>query len=98
MGLKNYCSIEAEQVKESDRDPMVLFVNYKSVLKEKNTYIAEMVKLEIGCRSLVEPSDKIHLRSMIASENPTENYSEKEFPVRVAAPGRAFLEKVFLLH
>jgi hypothetical protein len=98
MGLKNYCSIEAEQVKESDRDPMVLFVNYKSVLKEKNTYIAEKVKLEISCRSLVEPSDKIHLRSMIASENPTENYSEKEFSVRVAAPGRTFLEKVFLLH
>lgn len=61
-------------------------------------YIAERVKIEISCRSLMEPSEKIEIRSMIEDAYPEEDFSLSTFTVPTAIPGRTFLEKVFLLH
>lgn len=98
MGLSNHVSVEAESTEVSDRDPMVLFVNYKSVLKEKKEYIYEKVKLEISCRSMLEPSEMLQMRSMIADSYSKEPFAEDTFGVNTADPRRTFLEKVFLLH
>lgn len=37
-----------EQV-EQDKDPVELFVEYKSILPEKNLYISKRIKIEISC-------------------------------------------------
>ena len=49
----------------SDLDPVVLFVEYDTILTQKVNYIPERVKIEISCRSLIEPFEKVALRSMI---------------------------------
>lgn len=61
-------------------------------------YIPERVKIEISCRSLMEPSDNIEMRSMIEDAYPDEDFSFPKFVVPTVVPGRTFLEKVFLLH
>ena len=82
----------------SDLDPVVLFVEYNSVLQTKMQYIPERVKVEISCRSLMEPSEQIEMRSMIEDAYPDEDFSLPIFTVPTVVPGRTFLEKVFLLH
>ena len=97
-GLGKHIKVESEETKVSDKDPMVLYINYKSILKEKRDYIYEKVKLEISCRSMIEPSEKLRMRSMIADSYPEEPFAESGFEVNTADPRRTFLEKVFLLH
>ena len=98
LGLEKHIKVEAEETSVSDKDPMVLYINYKSVLPEKEDYILEKVKLEVSCRSLMEPSESLRMRSMIADSMPDESFAEEEFDVNTADPRRTFLEKVFLLH
>lgn len=98
LGLEKHINVEAEETSVSDKDPMVLYINYKSVLPKKEDYIFYKVKLEISCRSLTEPSESLRMRSMIADSMPDESFAEEEFDVNTADPRRTFLEKVFLLH
>ena len=69
-----------------------------SILQNKIQYIPERVKIEISCRSLMEPSERIEIRSMIEDAYPDEEFSLSAFAVPTVVPGRTFLEKVFLLH
>ncbi|MEY8476631.1 nucleotidyl transferase AbiEii/AbiGii toxin family protein [Parabacteroides johnsonii] len=59
-------------------------------------YIPEGVKIEISCRSLIEPSEKIEIHSMIEDAYPDEDFSLSTFAVPTVVPGRTFLEKVFV--
>ena len=71
---------------------------YNSVLQTKMQYIPERVKVEISCRSLMEPSEDVKMRSMVEEAYPGEEFSLPIFTVPTVVPGRTFLEKVFLLH
>jgi len=42
----------------TDRDPVVINVEYKSILQETNPYITPKVKIEISCLSMDEPFEK----------------------------------------
>ena len=97
-GMSEYCSIVVPETSVSDLDPVTLFVEYESVLQNKLQYIPERVKLEVSCRSLMEPSERVNIRSMIEEAYPEEEFSWPEFEVPTVIPGRTFLEKVFLLH
>lgn len=44
------------------------------------------------------PSERIEIRSMIEDAYPDEEFPLSAFAVPTVAPGRTFLEKVFLLH
>lgn len=96
--LSDSCKIVIPETSVSDLDPVVLFVEYDSILSNKMQYIPERVKIEISCRSLMEPSDNIEMRSMIEDTYPDEDFSFPKFVVPTVVPGRTFLEKVFLLH
>ena len=98
LGLSGHFALDNPPTKESDKDPVEFFVEYKSVLPQKNPYIAERVKIEISCRSLTEPFELVAMRSMIEDAYPEESFSEPPFEVPTVLPGRTFLEKVFLLH
>ena len=98
FGLSESCKVIVPETSVSDLDPVVLFVEYNSVLQTKMQYIPERVKIEISCRSLMEPSEDVEMRSMIEEAYPGEEFSLPIFTVPTVVPGRTFLEKVFLLH
>ena len=98
LGVADQINVVVPPVKESDKDPVELFIEYKSVLPSINPYINKRVKLEISCRSMREPFKEIPMRSMIAEEYADESLAEAPFLVPTVLPGRTFLEKVFLLH
>ncbi len=92
------CKVMVPETSVSDLDPVVLYVEYNSVLQTKMQYIPERVKVEISCRSLMEPSEEVEMRSMIEDAYPDEDFSLPIFAVPTVVPGRTFLEKIFLLH
>lgn len=98
LGLSESCRIIVPETPVSDLDPVVLYIEYNSVLQTKMQYIPERVKIEISCRSLMEPFEKIEMRSMIEEAYPDEAFVLPPFAVPTVVPGRTFLEKVFLLH
>lgn len=98
FGLLDCCKVIVPETSVSDLDPVVLFIEYNSVLQTKMQYIPERVKIEISCRSLMEPSEEVEMRSMIEDAYPDEEFSLPIFTVPTVVPGRTFLEKVFLLH
>lgn len=97
-GVLDECKVIVPETPVSDLDPVVLFVEYNTVLNQTVTYIPERVKIEISCRSLIEPFEKIAMRSMIEDAYPDENFAMPKVDVPTVLPGRTFLEKIFLLH
>ena len=93
--LSESCKVIVPETSVSDLDPVVLFVEYNSVLQTKMQYIPERVKVEISCRSLMEPSEDVKMRSMVEEAYPGEEFSLPIFTVPTVVPGRTFLEKVF---
>lgn len=98
MRLSGHFELVIPETKESDKDPVEFFVEYRSILPEKNSYISEKVKIEISCRSLTEPFESVSMRSMIEDAYPDEIFTEFPFYVPTVIPGKTFLEKIFLLH
>ena len=98
FGLSNHCKVIVPKTSVSDLDPAVVYIEYDSILQNKMQYIAERVKIEISCRSLMEPSEKIEIRSMIEDAYPEEDFALPTFAIPTVIPGRTFLEKIFLLH
>lgn len=90
--LSESCKVIVPETSVSDLDPVVLFVEYNSVLQTKMQYIPERVKVEISCRSLMEPSEDVEMRSMIEEAYPGEEFSLPIFTVPTVVPGRTFLE------
>ena len=98
FGLLECCKVIVPETSVSDLDPVVLFIEYNSVLQTKMQYIPERIKIEISCRSLMEPSENVEMRSMIEDAYPDEEFSLPMSTVPTVVPGRTFLEKTFLLH
>ncbi len=98
LGLYGHFKLENPPTEETNKDPVEFFVEYRSILPEKNPYISERVKVEISCRSLTEPFESVSMRSMIEDEYPDESFSQSAFLVPTVLPGKTFLEKIFLLH
>lgn len=98
LGVKDHFRITIPPTTESDKDPVEFFVEYDSCLADKDLYIPERVKIEVSCRSLLEPFEQVPMRSMIEEAYPDESFSSPKFDVPTVLPGRTFLEKVFLLH
>lgn len=82
---------------DGDKDPTVLLVKYKSALNNTLQYVQPMVKLEISCLSMSEPTEGRLITSIIAQQFPQlENHDAIEMATVV--PTRTFLEKAFLLN
>lgn len=97
-GILEECKVVVPETPVSDLDPVVLFVEYNTILTQKVEYIPERVKIEISCRSLIEPFEKVAMRSMIEDAYPEEDFCLAKVDVPTVLPGRTFLEKIFLLH
>ncbi len=92
-------SIVVEDIKPTmpDKDPQTLYLHYAS-LYDSNPYLANVVKIEFGVRSLEEPSEVVSISSLLNEYFPNRSYEETPFPVKTVVPKKTFLEKVLLLH
>lgn len=79
-------------------DPNTLEIYYESVVPITNEYIQQRVLLEMGARSLTEPSEHKPVQSFIDEQYPNLDFTDPAFAVQVVVPTRTFIEKTFLLH
>ena len=97
--LQNLCSIESQPDGEGDKtypEPRKIFIRYQSLF-DTLPYVRAEIVLEIGARSLIEPTAKSKVKSMISENLPIET-SLVNSQIITAVPEKTFIEKAFLLH
>ena len=100
-GLKDQLSITVEPDGEGDStypEPRHIYIQYQSVLPVFIDYIKPTITLEVGARSLMEPSVEIPVKTIIQEALPQINTDVVSVSVTTAAPQKTFLEKAFLLY
>jgi len=100
-GLQDYLSINVEPDGEGDStypEPRHIYIHYQSVLPVFIDYVRPMIVLEVGARSLMEPTVDLQAKTIIAETLPQINTDIVQVNVTTAAPQKTFLEKAFLLH
>ncbi len=80
----------------SDQDPRIIEIYYPSIISE-NDYLNPRIQIELGCRSLMEPSSLRSFGSLVDEFYPTQAFANPFIQVPTVEPIRTFLEKVFLL-
>ncbi len=98
-GLQNLCSIVPQPNGEGDKtypEPRKIFIRYQSLF-DTLPYIKTEIVLEIGARSLIEPTAKKEVKSIISQNLPIET-SLVNLQIITAVPEKTFIEKLFLLH
>lgn len=106
FGLDDWCSVEAQPNGTGDGtypEPLQIYVSYKTLFPENfsnlNTaYVKPIVMLEIGSRSLIEPTGMAKVKSIVAQTFPTIDTDMITVDIKTAMPQKTFLEKAFLLH
>ncbi len=99
-GIDEYCDVIPEPNGEGDStypEPRKIHIAYNSVFDAGDGYLRPEVLLEVGARSLFEPTSKAMVQSMI-SENSDIKTNITDAPIICAVPQKTFLEKAFLLH
>ena len=97
--LQNLCSIEPQPDGEGDKtypEPRKIFIRYQSLFSSI-PYIKTEIVLEIGARSLIEPTEKSEIKSLISDNLPFET-SLINSQIITAVQEKTFIEKLFLLH
>lgn len=101
FGLQDFLSITVEPDGEGDStypEPRHIYIHYQSVLPVFIDYVRPMIVLEVGARSLMEPTVELQVKTIIAETLPQINTDVVQVNVTTAAPQKTFLEKAFLLH
>lgn len=101
-GLSDFITIKAEPDGEGDTtypEPRQIHIIYKSVLlSDINPYLRDEVLLEVGARSLFEPTAKAGVESFVTAIFPHLTSNDNTIQVAAAVAEKTFLEKAFLLH
>lgn len=96
LGVTKY-KLSLKELKDTTADPQVVELSFDSLFGEMR-YIKGIVLIEIGARSLIEPSQNKVIKSLISEQYPNATFAEKDFNIPTVLPTRTFLEKAFLLH
>ncbi len=91
------CRLNAQPIKDSDKDPQVIEIYYKSVFG-KSDYLPQRVLIEVSSRSLMEPTENRQINSILSTIFPNQKFATEPFIISTVLPQRTFLEKIFLLH
>ena len=91
------CKLNAQPIKDSDKDPQVIEIHYNSVF-DKSDYLPQRVLIEVSSRSLMEPSENREINSILSATFPNQEFATEPFSISTVLPKRTFLEKIFLLH
>ena len=100
FGLQKYCTIVAQPNGEGDNtypEPRKIEVFYKSLFANIG-YLQPKVVLEVGTRSLFEPTEPTQVKSLITSTFQQIETDIVSVVITTASPAKTFLEKAFLLH
>lgn len=100
FGLQKYCTIVAQPNGEGDNtypEPRKIEVFYKSLFANIG-YLQPKVVLEVGTRSLFEPTEPTQVKSLITSTFQQIETDIVSVIITTASPAKTFLEKAFLLH
>jgi predicted nucleotidyltransferase component of viral defense system len=82
---------------EEDSDQLTLLFGYPSVFPATETYMRQVVKIEMGARSDTEPCETAWIQPYVAEAFP-ELAGISSFSLRTVAARRTFWEKAMLLH
>ena len=99
-GMEKWLQVDADPDGEGDGtypEPRVIHIRYKSIFDEDLPYLHSEVKLEVGARSLLEPTAKAAVTSVIEDVLPIST-TIKQVMIPTALAEKTFLEKAFLLH
>jgi len=96
-GTITECKLFAQPVNDSDKDPQVIEIHYNSVV-DISEYLPQRVLVEISSRSLMEPTEKREINSILSANFPQLDFATDTFTIPTVLPHRTFLEKIFLLH
>lgn len=91
------CKFIAQPVKDSDKDPQVIEIQYNSVI-DTSEYLPQRVLIEVSSRSLMEPIEERQINSILSENFPQQSFVTFPFAIPTVLPQRTFLEKIFLLH
>lgn len=91
------CELFAQPVTDSDKDPQVIEIHYNSVI-DTSKYLPQRVLIEINSRSLMEPTEKREINSILSINFPKFDFATHAFTIPSVLPQRTFIEKIFLLH
>ena len=100
-GLQDFLTIAIEPDGEGDNtypEPRHIYIEYQSVLPVFLDYVKPMIVLEVGARSLMEPTVNLQVKTIITETLPQISTEIIQAKVITAAPQKTFLEKAFLLH
>ena len=100
IGMEKWLQVEADPDGEGDGtypEPRVIHIRYRSLFDEALSYLHSEVKLEIGARSLLEPTAKAIVISVLEDVLPVST-TVKQVMIPTALAEKTFLEKAFLLH
>lgn len=96
-GAKAECELFAQPVTDSDKDPQSIEIHYDSVV-DTSEYLPQRVLIEVSSRSLMEPTEKREINSILSINFPKLSFATDAYMVPTVLPQRTFLEKIFLLH
>lgn len=96
-GAIKQCELFAQPVNDSDKDPQVIEIHYDSVV-DTSEYLPQRVLIEVSSRSLMEPTEKREINSILSLNFPKLDFATDAFVIPTVLPQRTFLEKIFLLH
>lgn len=101
FGIGGFCTVEPQANGEGDAtypEPRKIFIHYETAFQDTvHPYVESSIMLEVGARSLIEPTSREKVKSVIESNSPIST-SLIDSDVITAMPQKTFLEKVFLLH
>ena len=101
VGLGDYCNVVAQADGTGDStypEPRKIFIEYETAFNDMvDPYVTSSVMLEIGARSLMEPTSTAKVKSLI-EKNSSIPTTLIDSEIITAMPQKTFLEKVFLLH
>lgn len=82
---------------EEDPDGQTLLFDYPATFSGSSSYLSPRVKIELGARSDIWPTETPMIRPYLADAFPA-IFTIDKFPVQAVAPERTFWEKAMLLH
>ena len=99
--IGEFCKVDPQPDGEGDctyPEPRKIFIHYETAFNDNvQQYVESSVMLEIGARSLMEPTSREIVRSLIESNSPMST-TLTDCDILTAMPQKTFLEKIFLLH
>lgn len=101
-GLDKFLEVIPDPDGEGDStypEPRKIHIYYQSLFeKTPGSYLRDEIQLEVGARSLFEPTTCARINSFVGQQFPDLSRADVDVDIVAAVASKTFLEKAFLLH